>query len=152
MAQLTDDCFAFSGPLLPIAEMERMIAERVQPVTDTESVSLGAARGRVLAGDMCDRSSGSAASGAPRSSCISAQRLPELISTSVAPAIRWLCESLPGWSRSKPEWACLSVETRKPRPTSAGITLVSSVVLPDPLQPASPMMRMRGVIAIFLFC
>ena len=38
MAQLTDDCFAFSGPLLPIADMERMIAERVQPVTETETV------------------------------------------------------------------------------------------------------------------
>ena len=40
MAQLTDDCFAFSGPLLPIAEMERLIAERVQPVTETETVTL----------------------------------------------------------------------------------------------------------------
>jgi molybdopterin molybdotransferase len=49
MAQLTDDCFAFSGPLLPIADMERMIAERVQPVGETESVPLAAARGRVLA-------------------------------------------------------------------------------------------------------
>jgi len=49
MAQLTDDCFAFSGPLLPIADMERMIAERVQPVTETETVALAAARGRVLA-------------------------------------------------------------------------------------------------------
>ena len=29
MAQLTDDCFAFSGPLLPVAEAERMIGERV---------------------------------------------------------------------------------------------------------------------------
>ena len=29
MAQLTDDCFAFSGPLLPVDELERMIAERV---------------------------------------------------------------------------------------------------------------------------
>ena len=52
MAQLTDDCFAFSGPLLPIIDMERMIAERVQPVTETESAPLAAARGRVLAGDM----------------------------------------------------------------------------------------------------
>jgi molybdopterin molybdotransferase len=49
MAQLTDDCFAFSGPLLPIIDMERMIAERVQPVTETESVPLAGARGRVLA-------------------------------------------------------------------------------------------------------
>jgi len=52
MAQLTDDCFAFSGPLLPIVDMERMIAERVQPVTETESVPLTAARGRVLAADV----------------------------------------------------------------------------------------------------
>ena len=52
MAQLTDDCFAFSGPLLPIADMERMIAERVQPVTESESVPLAAARGRVLAGNI----------------------------------------------------------------------------------------------------
>ena len=29
MAQLTDDCFAFAGPLLRIDEMERLIAERV---------------------------------------------------------------------------------------------------------------------------
>jgi len=50
MAQLTDDCFAFSGPLLPLADMERMIAQRVQPVTETEPVTLAAARGRVLAG------------------------------------------------------------------------------------------------------
>jgi len=52
MAQLTDDCFAFSGPLLPIADMERMIAERVEPVTETESVPLASARGRVLAADI----------------------------------------------------------------------------------------------------
>ena len=52
MAQLTDDCFAFSGPLLPIADMERMIAERVRPVSETKSVALNAARGRVLAADV----------------------------------------------------------------------------------------------------
>jgi len=49
MAQLTDDCFAFSGPLLPLADMERMIGERVQPVTETEAVTLAGAQGRVLA-------------------------------------------------------------------------------------------------------
>jgi molybdopterin molybdotransferase len=49
MAQLSDDCFAFSGPLMPIAEMERLIAERVQPVSETETVKLAAARGRVIA-------------------------------------------------------------------------------------------------------
>jgi molybdopterin molybdotransferase len=52
MAQLTDDCFAFSGPLLPIAEMERLIAERVKPVAETETVPLAAARGRVVASDL----------------------------------------------------------------------------------------------------
>jgi len=52
MAQLTDDCFAFSGPLLPIAEAERMIDERVSPVAEIETVPLGAARGRVIARDI----------------------------------------------------------------------------------------------------
>ena len=52
MAQLTDDCFAFSGPLLPVADMEKLIAERVTPVSETEDVTLAAARGRVLANDI----------------------------------------------------------------------------------------------------
>lgn len=52
MAQLTDDCFAFSGPLLPIAEAERLIAERVTPVTEVEDVALRDAAQRVLATDI----------------------------------------------------------------------------------------------------
>ena len=52
MAQISDDCFAFSGPLLPIVEMERLIAERVAPVTETETIALRAAIGRVLANDV----------------------------------------------------------------------------------------------------
>ena len=52
MAQLSDDCFAFSGPLLPVAEMERLIAERVTPVAEIEEVGLGAALGRVVAADV----------------------------------------------------------------------------------------------------
>jgi molybdopterin molybdotransferase len=52
MAQLSDDCFAFGGPLLSIDDVERMIAERVTPVLETETVSLKEARGRVLAGDV----------------------------------------------------------------------------------------------------
>ncbi len=52
MAQLSDDCFAFSGPLLTLAEMERMIAARVAPVSETERVALRGARGRVTAGDI----------------------------------------------------------------------------------------------------
>ena len=52
MAQLTDDCFAFAGPLLPIREMEQLIAERVTPVTEHEQVPLRTAHGRVLARDV----------------------------------------------------------------------------------------------------
>jgi molybdopterin molybdotransferase len=52
MAQLTDDCFAFSGPLLPLDEMERLIATRVVPVAETEQVSLLDALGRVTAADV----------------------------------------------------------------------------------------------------
>ena len=52
MAQLTDDCFAFAGPLLPIADMERLIETRVAPVAEVEAVALREARGRVLAGDV----------------------------------------------------------------------------------------------------
>lgn len=52
MAQLTDDCFAFSGALLPLPEMERLIAERIAPVADTERVPLRGARGRVTASDI----------------------------------------------------------------------------------------------------
>jgi len=52
MAQLTDDCFAFSGPLLPIAEMERLIHDRVHPIAGTETAALRDACGRVLAADV----------------------------------------------------------------------------------------------------
>jgi molybdopterin molybdotransferase len=49
MAQLTDDCFAFAGPLLAIDEAERIIGARVVPVAERERVELKAAHGRVLA-------------------------------------------------------------------------------------------------------
>src|SRR5215470_3840092 len=49
MAQLTDDCFAFSGPLLPVEEVERIIRERVTPVAEIETVPLHAVSGRVIA-------------------------------------------------------------------------------------------------------
>ena len=52
MAQLTDDCFAFSGPLLPVAEVERIIRERITPVAEIETVTLKAAGGRVIARDV----------------------------------------------------------------------------------------------------
>jgi molybdopterin molybdotransferase len=52
MAQLTDDCFAFGGPLLAVDDVERLIAERVTPVAETEAVALAGAGGRVLAADV----------------------------------------------------------------------------------------------------
>ena len=52
MAQLTDDCFAFSGPLLRLDDMERLIRERILPVAETEHVLLHGARGRVVAQDV----------------------------------------------------------------------------------------------------
>jgi molybdopterin molybdotransferase len=52
MAQLTDDCFAFSGPLLPILEVERILRARIKPVAETETVPLSAAHGRVMASDI----------------------------------------------------------------------------------------------------
>ncbi len=53
MAQLSDDCFAFAGPLLPVADAERLIAERVAPVErHRETVPLREAAGRVLADDI----------------------------------------------------------------------------------------------------
>jgi len=52
MAQLSDDCFAFSGPLLRLEEMERLIGERIAPVAETERVPLHGARGRVAAVDV----------------------------------------------------------------------------------------------------
>lgn len=52
MAQLSDDCFAFGGPLLPVAEARRLLAQRVIRVAETETLPLAAALGRVLAEDL----------------------------------------------------------------------------------------------------
>jgi molybdopterin molybdotransferase len=52
MAQLIDDCFAFAGPLMPLEDMERLIAERIAPVAEIEAVPLASAQGRVLAADL----------------------------------------------------------------------------------------------------
>ncbi len=51
MAQLSDDCFAFSGPLLSLDAMEKLIGERVVPVAESERVRLRDARGRITIGD-----------------------------------------------------------------------------------------------------
>ncbi|MGE3991723.1 molybdopterin molybdotransferase MoeA [Pseudorhodoplanes sp.] len=52
MAQLTDDCFAFSGPLLPVDDLETIIRERIMPVVEIETVGLALARGRTLVGNV----------------------------------------------------------------------------------------------------
>src|SRR6202171_2444404 len=52
MAQLSDDCFAFGGPMMSVDEAVGIIAARVTAVNDVETVSLDAADGRVLASDI----------------------------------------------------------------------------------------------------
>ena len=52
MAQLSDDCFAFGGPMMSVDEAVGIIAARVTAVHEVEAVSLGQADGRVLAGDI----------------------------------------------------------------------------------------------------
>jgi len=49
MAQLSDDCFAFNGPLLSIEEAARLMAKQVPEVSETELVQLTHAFGRVSA-------------------------------------------------------------------------------------------------------
>jgi molybdopterin molybdotransferase len=49
MAQLSDDCFAFGGELLPVEEAARLMAKHVPAVSGTETVGLVDAAGRVLA-------------------------------------------------------------------------------------------------------
>ena len=50
MAQLSNDCFAFGGPLMSVDEARDLIAARLQPVAGIEAVPLPEADGRVLAG------------------------------------------------------------------------------------------------------
>jgi len=52
MAQLSDDCFAFGGPMMSVDEAVGIIAARVEPVRDFETVALGEADGRILARDL----------------------------------------------------------------------------------------------------
>jgi molybdopterin molybdotransferase len=49
MAQLSDDCFAFGGPMMSVDEAIGIIAARVTPVREVESVALNEADGRILA-------------------------------------------------------------------------------------------------------
>jgi molybdopterin molybdotransferase len=49
MAQLSDDCFAFGGPMMSVDEAVGIIAARVMPVREVETVALQQADGRILA-------------------------------------------------------------------------------------------------------
>jgi molybdopterin molybdotransferase len=52
MAQLSDDCFAFGGPMLSVDEAVGIIAAKVTAVQQIEGVPLVAADGRILARDV----------------------------------------------------------------------------------------------------
>jgi len=52
MAQLSDDCFAFGGPMMAVDEAVAIIASCLRAVAETEAVGLVEADGRVLAGDI----------------------------------------------------------------------------------------------------
>ncbi len=52
MAQLTDDCFAFGGPLTSVEAARARLETILRPVTGIETVPLQAALGRVLATDV----------------------------------------------------------------------------------------------------
>jgi molybdopterin molybdotransferase len=52
MAQLSDDCFAFGGPMMSVDEAVGIIIARVKAVDESERVGLADADGRVLARDV----------------------------------------------------------------------------------------------------
>src|SRR6188472_3355996 len=52
MAQLSDDCFAFGGPMMSVDEAVGIIAARVSAVQDVETVKLADADGRILMRDV----------------------------------------------------------------------------------------------------
>ncbi len=52
MAQLTDDCFAFGGPLMTVEESAAIMADRVAAVSEVEALALAGCDGRVLARDV----------------------------------------------------------------------------------------------------
>ncbi len=52
MARLSDDCFAFGGPMMSVDEAVDIIAARVGRVAEIESVALDQADGRILADDL----------------------------------------------------------------------------------------------------
>lgn len=52
MAQLSEDSFAFGGPLMSIEQAAELAGRRIQPVDGTEQIALADADGRVLASDV----------------------------------------------------------------------------------------------------
>ncbi|MBV8924624.1 MAG: molybdopterin molybdotransferase MoeA [Bradyrhizobium sp.] len=52
MAQLSDDCFAFGGPMMSVDEALGLIASRIEAIGETEMVALVEADGRILARDI----------------------------------------------------------------------------------------------------
>ncbi len=52
MAQLSDDCFAHGGDLMPLDGALELLAERLGPVRGSETVALAEAAGRILAADI----------------------------------------------------------------------------------------------------
>ena len=52
MAQLSDDCFAFGGPMMSVDEAVGLITARVNAIADLETIALVDADGRVLARDI----------------------------------------------------------------------------------------------------
>ncbi len=52
MAQLSDDCFAFGGKLITMAEARALLDSRIATVAEPSTVTLGEALGRVLATDL----------------------------------------------------------------------------------------------------
>jgi molybdopterin molybdotransferase len=52
MAQLSDDCFAFGGPMRSVDDTAALIASRLIAVEESETVQLAIADGRILARDM----------------------------------------------------------------------------------------------------
>ena len=53
MAQLSEDSFAFGGPLVSVDDAVAILSARVQPVRDVETVELGNADGRISAAEIC---------------------------------------------------------------------------------------------------
>ena len=52
MAQLSDDCFAFGGPMMSVDEALEIITSRIQPVEGVEQVPLSAADGRTTVAEV----------------------------------------------------------------------------------------------------